>query len=256
MYDQTSPVALVTGAAHGIGEGIAERLARDGHDVALLDIDQERCGPVADRIARKFSVATMAVIADTGNEQDVRGALAQVAERFGRLTAVVNNAGNPHPSTVPVDELERAEWDRYLQTNLTGYFLIAKHSIKLLRESHGAMVNVSSIHALQSDSGHNMAYAASKGGIVAFTHALALSEGQKVRVNCISPGWIDVRGEEDRERSPLRGIDHEQHPAGRVGRPHDIAAVTAFLLSEDAAFITGQNIVVDGGMVRKLAYLS
>lgn len=254
MATTCSRAALVTGAAHGIGEGIAARLAADGYAVAVLDIDASRCGPVAERLAYEHGVETLALVADTGTEDEVRDAIARVRERFGRLDALVNNAGNPNPPTGPIDELDRANWDRYLEVNLTGYFLVAKHAIAMLRAARGAIVNIASIHALQSDANHNMAYAATKGGIVAFTHALALAEGPRVRVNCISPGWIDVRDEKEKTTSPLRDIDHAQHPAGRVGEPRDVAALAAFLLSEDAGFITGQNFVADGGMTRKMVF--
>lgn len=250
-----SRVALVSGAAHGIGEGIAARLAANGYAVALLDINTARCGAVAERLAYEHGVETLSLIADTGTEPEVREAMAAVRERFGRLDALVNNAGNPNPSTAPIDELDRATWDRYLEVNLTGYFLLAKHAMPMLRESSGAIVNIASIHALQSDAHHNMAYAATKGGVLAFTHALALAEGPAVRVNAISPGWIDVRNEEKRKASPLRDIDHAQHPAGRVGEPRDIAALAAFLLSDDARFITGENVIADGGMTRKMAFV-
>jgi len=249
-----NPVALITGAAHGIGKGIAARLARSGHTVVVFDINRERGAHVAAAIEHEHGVESLALAGDTGSEDDVRAGVDEIRQRFGRLDALVNNAGNPDPSSVSLDQLERTMWDRYLEVNLTGYFLVAKHAVPLLRERCGAIVNIASIHALQSDTDHNMAYAATKGGIVAFTHALALSEGPRVRVNCISPGWIDVRDEEERRSSPLRDIDHAQHPAGRVGLPRDVAALTAFLLSDEAGFITGQNFIADGGMTRKMIF--
>ncbi len=118
------------------------------------------------------------------------------------------------------------------------------------------MVNITSTRALQSEA-HTEAYAASKGGIVALTHALAISLGDRVRVNAVSPGWIAVgewRPPDRRRADDLRPVDHEQHPCGRVGKPEDVAAMVAFLISEAAAFVTGQNFVVDGGMTRKMIY--
>jgi NAD(P)-dependent dehydrogenase (short-subunit alcohol dehydrogenase family) len=115
-----------------------------------------------------------------------------------------------------------------------------------LRKASGAIVNIASTRALQSEP-DTEAYAAAKGGVVALTHALAMSLGPRVRVNCVSPGWIASAG--------LSRKEHAQHPAGRAGRPEDIGEITAFLISDAAGFITGQNFVVDGGMTRKMIYV-
>jgi len=123
---------------------------------------------------------------------------------------------------------------------------MAKHCAPQLRRRGGAIVNIASTRALQSEPGTE-AYSASKGGLVALTHALAMSLGPQVRVNCVSPGWI--------AHQAVRKKDHAQHPAGRVGRPEDIAEIVAYLLSDAAGFITGQNFVVDGGMTRKMIYV-
>jgi NAD(P)-dependent dehydrogenase (short-subunit alcohol dehydrogenase family) len=143
-----------------------------------------------------------------------------------------------------------------LDTNLTGMFLCTKHALPALRQARAAIVNIASTRALQSEP-NTEAYAAAKGGVVALTHALAMSLGPDVRVNCISPGWIDVsewKKPSQRRASKLSAQDHAQHPVGRVGHPLDIAKLTLFLLSADAGFITGQNFVVDGGMTRKMIY--
>ncbi|KPQ27359.1 MAG: Dehydrogenase [Marinobacter excellens HL-55] len=136
-----------------------------------------------------------------------------------------------------------------------GEQLVTKHAVPHLRHTRGAIVNMASTRALQSEP-DTEAYAATKGGIVALTHALAVSLGPNIRVNCISPGWIDTRawqGGSD-EVEALSQADHHQHPAGRVGTPEDIAALVAYLISPQASFITGQNVVADGGMVRKMIY--
>ena len=147
-----------------------------------------------------------------------------------------------------MDKLPLAEWNRRIGTNLTGVFLMTKHAAAHLRRSRGAVVNLASTRALQSEP-DTEAYAASKGGVVALTHALALSLGPRVRVNCVSPGWIETKG------ASLSRADHAQHPVGRVGRPEDVAELVAFLLSEAAGFATGQNYVLDGGMTRKMIYI-
>jgi NAD(P)-dependent dehydrogenase (short-subunit alcohol dehydrogenase family) len=134
--------------------------------------------------------------------------------------------------------------------------LFAKHAAPALKARGGAIVNIASTRALMSEP-NTESYAASKGGIVALTHALAASLGPDVRVNCISPGWIDVsRWKKPSKRKPaqLRPEDHAQHLAGRVGRPEDIAGLAAYLIGPESSFITGANFVVDGGMTRKMIY--
>jgi len=142
-----------------------------------------------------------------------------------------------------------------IDVNLTGYFLLAKHAVPLLRAAGGCIVNMASSRMLQSEA-HTEAYAASKGAIDALTLALAVSLGPDIRVNAIAPGWIDVRDEQHAADTPVlfRDIDHAQHPVGRVGSGADIAGTLAFLCSPDAAFITGQRLVVDGGMTRRMIY--
>jgi NAD(P)-dependent dehydrogenase (short-subunit alcohol dehydrogenase family) len=222
----------VTGAAQGIGREIARLLAERGWRVAVADI--------RGRSPHLF------LRCDVSREPAVRAAVRAAVRRFGRLDALVNNAGLAGPDDGPVEKLSLARWNRRIAVNLTGMFLTTKHAVPHLRRGRGAIVNIASTRALQSEA-DTEAYAASKGGVVALTHALAMSLGPAVRVNCISPGWI--------AHAKVRAKDHAQHPVGRVGRDADIAGLVAYLLSEDAGFITGQNFVVDGGMTRKMIYV-
>ncbi len=224
--------ALVTGAAQGIGAAIAALLAERGYEVAVVDVKNPGKGG--------FFVHT-----DVSSEASVRACVRAVVRKLGRLDALVNNAGLADPASGPLEKLALAQWNRRIGTNLTGVFLMAKHCAAHLRAARGAMVNIASTRALQSEP-HTEAYAASKGGVVALSHALAMSLGPEVRVNCISPGWI--------AHQRLRKKDHAQHPVGRAGRDADIAALTAYLLSDAAGFITGQNFIADGGMTRKMIY--
>src|SRR4029450_361975 len=140
----------------------------------------------------------------------------------------------------PLRQLKLAEWHRVLDTNLTAAFLFARAAEVSLRATSGAMVTIPSTPALISEP-NTESYSASKGGLLALTHALAISLGPDVRVNCISPGWIVTKGAQPTVE------EHAFHPAGRVGRPEDIAALAAFLVGPDSGFITGAEFVVDGG---------
>ena len=225
-------IALVTGGAQGIGRGIALTLAGQGWQVAIADLQ---------RTTDFFSVRT-----DVSREPAVRACVRAVVKRFGRLDALVNNAGIADPNSGPLEKLELREWNRRIGTNLTGAFLMAKHAAPHLRRARGTLVNIASTRALQSEA-DSEAYAAAKGGLVSLTHALAMSLGPEVRVNCVSPGWI--------AHQPVRKKDQDQHPTGRVGRDQDIAEFVAYLLSDAAGFITAQNFVIDGGMTRKMIYV-
>ncbi|MCK7545516.1 SDR family oxidoreductase [Marinobacter bryozoorum] len=251
---QLKKVALVTGGARGIGRGIARFLLREGWRVAICDVDD---GAAEEFVAsHRGSDDVCFVQVDVSSEDQVEQAISKTLAWGRRLDALINNAGLADPETGPVDQLDLSVWQRRLDVNLTGPFLMTKHSTRYLRETRGSIVNIASTRALQSEP-DTEAYAATKGGLVALTHALAVSLGPEIRVNCISPGWIDVRGEQPGggdSPEPLAERDHSQHPVGRVGRADDIAATVAFLLSENAGFVTGQNIVVDGGMTRKMIY--
>src|SRR2546421_239248 len=243
-------VALVTGGAQGIGKGIASLLAARGYRVLAADSDREA--------GRELDLPDVFFVhCDVSREASARACVRQAISRFGRLDALVNNAGLASPNTGPLEKFALGEWNRRIAVNLTGVFLMAKHAAAHLRKTRGAVVNIASTRALQSER-DTEAYAASKGGVVALTHAMAMSLGPQVRVNCVSPGWIDVSSWKKRKlRKPLklRRADHAQHPVGRVGTPEDVAEVVAFLLSDAAGFATGQNYVLDGGMVRKMIYV-
>ncbi|MDE2199722.1 MAG: SDR family oxidoreductase [Rhodospirillales bacterium] len=225
-------VALVTGAAGGIGAAIAADLHERGWHVVGADL---RPAPSLGRH----------VVADIADEAAVATLVAGIAAGEGRLDALICNAGIMIRK--PVTALGLAEWNRVLATNLTSTFLLARAATPLLRAAKGAIVTIASTRARMSEA-DTEAYAASKGGLVALTHALSVSLGPEIRVNCISPGWIDTNG------AALRPIDHAQHPAGRVGTPADIASMAAFLIGPESGFITGAEFVIDGGMTRKMIY--
>jgi NAD(P)-dependent dehydrogenase (short-subunit alcohol dehydrogenase family) len=247
-------VVLVTGGGQGIGKAIAQRLLQAGARVVLAELDAEAGRETAAEFAPLGPVRF--VQTDVANEQSVHAAFTHCLSAFGRLDGLVNNAGIANPHTGPLDVLALEAWNRVIATNLTGVLACCKHAVPALREQRGSIVNIASTRALQSEPGSE-AYAAAKGGVIALSHALALSLGPQIRVNCISPGWIDVRAwqkRSERTSEPLRAQDHAQHPVGRVGTPEDVAALAAYLLGSQSGFVTGQNFVIDGGMTRKMIY--
>jgi NAD(P)-dependent dehydrogenase (short-subunit alcohol dehydrogenase family) len=244
-------VLIVSGGAQGIGKALTEGFLDEGWCVAVFDADSEACAEIRPQLAGDHLVLEV----DVSDVDSVENGVRVVLERWGRVDGLVNNAG-VSVMGVPVEILDITEWNRVIGTNLTGAFLCARAAVAPLRKTRGAIVNIASTRALQSEK-HSEAYAASKGGLVALTHALAVSLGPEIRVNCISPGWIEVgplKKESRRYTPELRPVDHQQHPAGRVGHADDVVQMVRFLLGEESGFVTGQNFVVDGGMTKRMIY--
>jgi NAD(P)-dependent dehydrogenase (short-subunit alcohol dehydrogenase family) len=232
-------VVLVTGAASGIGRATAERVADEGAMVVRADIDPD--GPGLHRL-------------DVTDEDAVRSIIREVADRHGALHGVVNAAGVAGAG--PVHALDLEEWERVIRVNLTGTFLVCKHAIALMLDSdlidgaRGSIVTLASIEGLEGTAGGS-AYNASKGGVVLLTKNLAIDYGrQGIRANAICPGFIEtpmteaIFGMEGMEEVRRQIVD--EHKLRRWGSPAEIAAVAAFLLSDDASFISGQAVAVDG----------
>lgn len=241
--------AIVTGAAAGIGAGIARRFAEGGYAIAIFDID----GPGATSIAAELSdqASTIAIQGDVSNEDDVERAIEATIAKFETIDVLINNAGIEVAGSVA--SLTSAEWDRQMAVNLRGVFLMSRYSIPKMRERGGAIVNISSVHAFVSWP-DCAAYDATKSGIIGLTRAMALDHGREgIRVNAICPGYIETPLMErwlaslpDREETltQLRRF----HPLGRMGTPHDVAEAAFFLASDAASFISGTYLVVDGAM--------
>jgi NAD(P)-dependent dehydrogenase (short-subunit alcohol dehydrogenase family) len=246
----TGKVAIVTGAAKGIGKGCALVMAQAGASVAVVDLDDAAGLALADEISSRGSAA-IALRCDVSNGDDVRAMIEAVVARFGGLDILVNNAGYHISKNIEVTSEE--EWDYILRNNLKSVFLCSKYAIPHLRERRGCIVNMSSMVGLvgQSNAG---AYSASKGGIIAMTKGMALDFATDgIRVNCICPGWVQTplvedwfgqQPDPDAARKYIFGV----HPLGRIATPEEVGRAALFLASESAAFVTGVALPVDGAL--------
>ena len=240
-------VVIVTGAGRGIGRGIAEAYASKGAKVVIAEKNLTLGLETEKSILYAGGVAVY-IQADVSNPNDIVKLMEKTIEQYEMINILVNNVGigkwkSPYETTLE-------EWDEIINTNLRSVFLCSREAAKIMKEQGGgSIVNIASTRAIMSEP-NSEAYAASKGGIVALTHALASSFSQDhIQVNCISPGWIEIN-----DYDQLRKIDHTQHISGRVGKPMDIAKACLYLTDEDNSFINGANIIIDGGMTRKMIY--
>jgi NAD(P)-dependent dehydrogenase (short-subunit alcohol dehydrogenase family) len=228
--------AIVTGGAGGIGRVLCARLAAEGWRVIAVDRDAGALSKLAEGIERQE--------ADISDEAAVVACFD--ALHLDRVDLLVNNAGIAHPDVGPLDQQSLDTFRAYIDSHLTGAFLMTRAALPALRAARGAIVNISSTRALMSEP-NSEPYAAAKGGLVALTHALAISHGPEVRANAILPGWIVTE-----KHGALTPEDHAQHPAGRAGTPEDVADAVLYLAN--AGFVTGQTLVIDGGMTKKMIY--
>jgi len=245
-------VSLISGGAQGIGFAIATLFQQEGSCVFLLDCDAGNGKEAAAELtAKNPSLPVRYVPANLEDPSEIKNAVSALRKHHGRIDVLVNNAGIEMNKSFP--ELTVAEWDLILNVNLRGAFLLAQAAVPLFPESGGAIVNISSIHATHAFP-DSIPYACSKAALLALTRNLALELAPRnIRVNCICPGYIDTRLWEEYLRhstNPKSLADQTTalHPLGRRGMPADVSEAALFLASEASSFITGTDLVVDGGL--------
>jgi NAD(P)-dependent dehydrogenase (short-subunit alcohol dehydrogenase family) len=248
MRTYEGKVVMITGAGGGIGRTLSLAYAEQGANMVIVDKNTEGLQQTNNLLHSAGHKAFLHVL-DLSNPQEIETIFQKIQETLGRIDILINNAGlgkwkSPYDLTVD-------EWDYVMNTNLRATFLCSREAAKIMRtHGGGAIVNISSTRAFMSEA-NSEAYAASKGGIVSLTHALAVSLGpDRITVNAISPGWIETG---DYEK--LRPEDHHQHPAMRVGRTEDIARGCLYLTDPKNDFVTGINLTIDGGMTKKMIYV-
>lgn len=247
MFLHEKQVVIVTGAGSGIGQTIALFYANEGARVVIWD-KQPHALAYTQKLIGRTSDHVISQVIDLSIPDDIVKGIQEVQETHSKIDVLINNAGlsiNSSPYELSLDE-----WNYVINTNLRGTFLCSREAAKIMKFNNGgSIVNIASTRAFMSEA-NTEAYAASKGGILALTHAMAVSFAlDKITVNAISPGWIETG-----IYSNLKVTDHSQHPSGRVGRPEDIARACLYLTHPENDFITGTNLIIDGGMTRKMIY--
>ncbi|HKY12442.1 MAG TPA: SDR family oxidoreductase [Gaiellaceae bacterium] len=249
-------VAIVTGAAQGIGEGISAEFVREGAAVVLADVAEDGVASVADRFTREGGRA-VAVTCDVSEEKQVQSLIEHAVSELGGLHVYVNNAALG--VYTPVTETAVEDFDRCLAVNLRGVFLGIKHPALAMQASEqgGSIINIASVHSIQNVGG-TAPYAASKGGVAALTRTAAIDLAPAgIRVNAICPGWVDtplIRGIFESDPDPVearRAVERRQL-LGRLGRPEEIGRAAVFLAGDDSSYVTGSLLFVDSGMTAQL----
>ncbi|HYK72113.1 MAG TPA: glucose 1-dehydrogenase [Pseudoneobacillus sp.] len=237
---------IVTGGANGIGKSIVRHFAELGANLVIVDVNEEKGHNLRDELRKEQLIAEFKKI-NVKNPDDIKKLMNDTIELFGSIDILINNAGISkfHSFWEMTSEI----WDDVIDTNLKGFFFSSLEAAKFMKNGGGKIVNIASTRAFMAEP-NTEAYSASKGGIVSLTHALATTLSPfSITVNCISPGWIETENYDQ-----LKLKDHTQHLSNRVGKPEDIARACIFLCDPKNDFVNGENIIIDGGMTKKMIY--
>jgi 3-oxoacyl-[acyl-carrier protein] reductase len=239
-------VAVVTGGGRGIGRAIALRLAQEGANIAVLDINEDNARETAEMI-RALGRQAVAIATDVSDSEAVQAAIARTIETLGDLHILINNAGITRDMLII--KMKDEDWKKVIDTNLTSAFRCSKAAVKhMIRKRYGRIVNMASVVGLAGQAGQTN-YSASKAGLIGFTKSLAKEAGSRgITVNAVAPGFIPT-ALTDVLPEAMRAAAIAATPLGRLGSVEDIANAVAFLASDEASFITGQVLSVDGGLV-------
>lgn len=237
-------IVIVTGASRGIGFAISKLLSEHGAIVVMTSKDLKKLKDASKKVS-----GSLPIVCNIRKSEQVKNVIKQTVEKFGKIDILINNAGI-FPFVKPLHEIEEKEWDNVIDINLTGQYRFTKYAIPYLKKTNGTIINMSSDAGLKAYPGFEVdAYSATKAALILLTKCWALEYAKyKIRVNCICPGVVDtdmtapfLKNQKDRDM-----MDHE-HPIGRIGKPEDIANAVLYLVSDDASWVTGSILTVDGG---------